>query len=123
MPRTLLADDSALLCSFCGNSGDLVAKLIAGPGVYICDTCVDLCVDIISDSVGNGEVARTSDRELPVTEAIARMVALHHSRQQVDREVAAAVRSLRARGVTWARLGEALGMTRQSVWERYSGEE
>jgi ATP-dependent Clp protease ATP-binding subunit ClpX len=33
------------------------------------------------------------------------------------------VRMLRERGVTWARIGEALGMTRQSAWERFSGEE
>jgi hypothetical protein len=36
-------------CSFCGKSQHEVAKLIAGPGVFICDECVDLCDDIVSD--------------------------------------------------------------------------
>ncbi|MBW3641034.1 MAG: hypothetical protein KY451_14500, partial [Actinobacteria bacterium] len=59
----------------------------------------------------------------PIEQAIQRMVALHRSRQQVDREAAVAVRALRDRGVTWSRIGQALGMTKQSAWERYSGEE
>jgi hypothetical protein len=123
MRSGLVAEDPPLQCSFCGKSRDHVVKLIAGPGVYICNECVDLCVRIISDNLGEMGVSSTSDQELPVDEAIARTVALHQSRQQVDREVAASVRALRTRGVTWARLGEALGMTRQSVWERYAGEE
>ena len=36
-----------LLCSFCGKSQKQVKKLIAGPGVYICDECIDLCNEII----------------------------------------------------------------------------
>jgi len=42
---------SGLACSFCGASQDEVRKLIAGPGVYICDQCIDLCNDIILDEV------------------------------------------------------------------------
>ena len=38
-----------LLCSFCGKSHGQVKKLIAGPGVYICDECVTLCVDILEE--------------------------------------------------------------------------
>ena len=37
----------ALKCSFCGKSQKQVIKLIAGPGVYICDECIELCVEII----------------------------------------------------------------------------
>ncbi|MEM7207096.1 MAG: ATP-dependent Clp protease ATP-binding subunit ClpX [Pseudomonadota bacterium] len=55
------SDDSKLLyCSFCGKSQHEVRKLIAGPSVFICDECVDLCNDIITEEmqeqqVGNGE--------------------------------------------------------------------
>jgi ATP-dependent Clp protease ATP-binding subunit ClpX len=38
-----------LLCSFCGKSQRQVKKLIAGPGVYICDECIDLCNEIIDE--------------------------------------------------------------------------
>jgi ATP-dependent Clp protease ATP-binding subunit ClpX len=40
-----------LLCSFCGKSQHEVRKLIAGPSVYICDECVDLCNDIIREEI------------------------------------------------------------------------
>ena len=42
---------SGLVCSFCGAGQEEVRKLIAGPGVYICDQCIDLCNDIILDEV------------------------------------------------------------------------
>ncbi len=38
-----------LYCSFCGKSQDIVKKLVAGPDVYICDECIDLCNDIIAE--------------------------------------------------------------------------
>jgi len=39
-------------CSFCGKSQDEVGKLVAGPNVYICDECIDLCNDIVHDTMG-----------------------------------------------------------------------
>jgi len=45
-----------LKCSFCGKSQKQVKKLIAGPGVYICDECIDLCNEIIEE-----ELAETSE--------------------------------------------------------------
>lgn len=50
------------------------------------------------------------------------MVRAHAAHHNVDRAVRRHVRALRARGVSWARIGEALGMTRQSAWERFSGQ-
>lgn len=44
-------DDKLLYCSFCGKSQQEVRKLIAGPSVYICEECVDLCNDIIKDEL------------------------------------------------------------------------
>ena len=44
-----LEDKKQLKCSFCGKNQDQVKRLIAGPGVYICDECIDLCSDIIQD--------------------------------------------------------------------------
>src|SRR5881398_1443870 len=44
-----------LVCSFCGKSQDEVRKLIAGPTVYICDECIDLCNDIIAEECDHDE--------------------------------------------------------------------
>ncbi|PXW90048.1 ATP-dependent Clp protease ATP-binding subunit ClpX [Streptohalobacillus salinus] len=44
-----------LKCSFCGKSQDQVKKLVAGPGVYICDECIDLCAEIVEEELGTEE--------------------------------------------------------------------
>ena len=58
------SDGSELLkCSFCGKSQKQVKKLIAGPGVYICDECIDLCNEIIEEELGTSE--EVAPAELP----------------------------------------------------------
>jgi ATP-dependent Clp protease ATP-binding subunit ClpX len=47
--------DAHLKCSFCGKSQDQVRKLIAGPGVYICDECIDLCNEILNEELADGQ--------------------------------------------------------------------
>ena len=55
-------DEGKLLyCSFCGKSQDEVRKLIAGPSVFICDECVDLCNDIIREEIQDAEPQEESD--------------------------------------------------------------
>ncbi len=46
-------DDPEVLCSFCGKTQEEVKKLIAGPNVYICDECIDLCNDIVKEELKN----------------------------------------------------------------------
>lgn len=48
MPKSYY-DGEPLRCSFCGKDKDQVRKLIAGPGVFICDECVELCYEIINE--------------------------------------------------------------------------
>ncbi|MBE3554087.1 MAG: AAA family ATPase, partial [Thermicanus sp.] len=48
-------DKGHLKCSFCGKSQEQVRKLVAGPGVYICDECIELCNEIIEEELGPGE--------------------------------------------------------------------
>ena len=48
--------DTKLTCTFCGKGQEDVRKLIAGPSVYICDECVDLCNDIIEEEVKSDDV-------------------------------------------------------------------
>jgi ATP-dependent Clp protease ATP-binding subunit ClpX len=52
--------DSHLKCSFCGKSQEQVRKLIAGPGVYICDECVDLCNEILDEELLDTNTAAAS---------------------------------------------------------------
>jgi hypothetical protein len=106
-----------LYCSFCRKDEKIVNKLVGGPGVYICDACIDLCNRIVAgkptppfpgwDSLTDSDLLRTLRPAESAVEAVAAVLQEH-------------VQALRDRGVTWERIGEALGMSRQSAWERFS---
>lgn len=104
-------------CSFCGKPGDLVERLIAGPGVWICNECVGLCNGILAkeSAAGFGSLDQQSDDDL-----LAGMARLDASRTQVEQAVDQYALELRDRGVSWTRIGEALGISRQSAWERFT---
>jgi hypothetical protein len=111
--------DLQLSCSFCGKDNHQVSKLIAGPGVYICDECVRLCDEILA-----GEQDKLRDWDTASEdELLTELARVRASYGFIDHAMDAHVRRLRARNVSWARIGESLGMTRQSAWERFSGEE
>jgi ATP-dependent Clp protease ATP-binding subunit ClpX len=57
--------EKTLYCSFCGKSQHEVKKLIAGPSVFICDECIDLCNEIIRDELPENDMARQAKGELP----------------------------------------------------------
>ena len=59
------SSEKTLYCSFCGKSQHEVKKLIAGPSVFICDECIDLCNEIIRDELPAGEEARDARNDLP----------------------------------------------------------
>ncbi len=61
-------DDSRLKCSFCGKSQDQVKKLIAGPEVYICDECVELCNEILDEEFFESKDKENSGNEENVSE-------------------------------------------------------
>lgn len=111
-------------CSFCVKPSNEVAKLIAGGGVYICDACVRLCNDILGgEEAGSSpapEIAtweHKTDEEL--LDALPRIAVVS---AQADARIHSLVDILRGRGVAWTRIGAALGITRQSAWERFSAE-
>jgi hypothetical protein len=116
-----------LRCSFCAKPSSEVQKLIAGPGVYICNECVGLCNDILraeqqqpSDpgtQLPAWEETMTDEQILDLLPRIAAVGA------QTEASLQRLVTILRERRVTWARIGAALQITRQSAWERFSGEE
>jgi ATP-dependent Clp protease ATP-binding subunit ClpX len=115
-------DTTAMLrCSFCSKTQHDVDKLIAGPGVYICDECIGLCNKTLAvDGPPRliDDLSEQSDDDL-----IGILVRIRGLHAGVDQTAQNVVRELRSRHVSWARIGEALAMTRQSAWERFSGED
>jgi hypothetical protein len=109
-----------LSCSFCTKGKESVTKLVAGPGVYICNECVDLCNRIIADPPA-GSFGAWIDR--PDDEILASLVTIQAVVAQADAAVHDHVDILRGRGISWTRIGEALGVSKQAAWERFSGED
>ena len=63
-----------LYCSFCGKSQHEVKKLIAGPSVFICDECIELCNDIIRDEVPGRDGRRGRQADLPTPREICKAI-------------------------------------------------
>lgn len=64
------SSEKTLYCSFCGKSQHEVKKLIAGPSVFICDECIDLCNEIIRDELPAGDEQREARGDLPTPQEI-----------------------------------------------------
>lgn len=58
------------VCSFCGRSGDEVEKLIAGPGVYICNECIEVCSNILREELKADKKKAAPHFKLPTPEEI-----------------------------------------------------
>ena len=119
--------DGGVVCSFCLKPSSEVAKMVAGPGVFICDECIALCGEIIASEMVAREPAGKPaqvrwEREQTDDMLLATLPKIAAAGGQVDRQLALWVTEARSRGITWTRIGTALGMTRQSAWERFSGE-
>lgn len=114
-------------CSFCAKPSSAVAKVIAGPGVYICNECIHLCNDILEEeqqaSSAPGTQLPAREEAMTDEEILALLPRIASVSAQTDASLQRLVTVLRGRGVTWARIGAALQITRQSAWERFSGEE
>lgn len=107
-------------CSFCGKPQTDVKKLIAGPGVFICDECIGRCVKIIESPPGE---AREPVSHLPgdqPTEQLVKMLTFYNGAfESVGANMQDIVDVLRQREVSWAVIGEALGVSRQAAWKRF----
>jgi hypothetical protein len=106
-----------LYCSFCRRDQDAVEKLVAGPGVYICDACVGACNRILDgkpappfpgfEALAEEDLLRTLRPSAAAVDAVRDVLQEH-------------VDLLRARGVSWTRIGDALDISRQAAWERFA---
>ena len=110
-------------CSFCLRPSDAVDRLVAGPGVFICNDCVALCAQIIQDPPVMPEPLQHWDDSLDREQVLSTLPRIAATGAQAERNLAHYVQKARGLGATWAAIGAALGMTRQSAWERFSGEE
>jgi ATP-dependent Clp protease ATP-binding subunit ClpX len=107
-------------CSFCGKPQTEVQKLIAGPGVFICDGCVGLCVEIIEGPPGEAkEPGSLLPGNQPTEQLLKVLTGYNGAFESVGGAMQDIVDTLRRREVSWALIGEALGVSRQAAWKRF----
>ena len=121
-PAAAAADadsDKTLYCSFCFKSQRQVRTLISGPaGIFVCDECVELCNEVIAGRPVNA--AKPSIEAVPTERLLERLSAIEETLQGKGNQLQQVVEILRSRDVSWAVVGAALGISRQSAWERFS---
>jgi hypothetical protein len=113
-------------CSFCLKAYTDVGTLVAGPGVYICNECVALCSLLIAGKPTSIEPEpargiRPWDAEAGLDAVLASLPRVAQAGNQAEYTLSQYVRKARQLGATWATIGQSLGMTRQSAWERFAG--
>ena len=109
-------DKAKLFCSFCRKSAKEVPSLVAGPGVHICGDCVRICNSIIAGLPSDGFAGwdKLADEAL-LTNLERSQAAFESSRTVLQQQID----TLRSRKVSWAKIGDALGVSRQAAWERF----
>ena len=110
-------------CSFCLRPNTEVGTLVAGHGVYICDGCVALCAQIVQEKPPGVPLVAPWEHDVPVDHILWSLPRVAAAGAQVEDNLVHWVHKARSQGATWASIGEALGMTRQSAWERFSGDD
>ena len=115
-------------CSFCRKSHRDVEMLIGAIGVFICNECVDVANDTLAKvRATRGPDAPRAPFDYPAqlraaqSEKLLKLVAgVEPLRQDVAAYQGLNVEILRERGVTWAEIGGALGVSRQAAWKRFA---
>jgi ClpX C4-type zinc finger len=112
--------EKTLYCSFCFKSQREVKMLISGPAsIFICGECVELCNECLAGRFPDKSKS-PSEQELPTERLLERLQPIEETLQGKGNQLQRVVELLRSREVSWAQIGAALGISRQSAWERFS---
>lgn len=114
-----MSESQTLYCSFCFKSQHEVKTLVAGPAsIFICDECVEICNQVIAGNLPTSKPP--SGSEVPTERLLERLGAIEETVQGKGSQLQGVVELLRSREVSWAQIGAALGVSRQSAWERFT---
>jgi ATP-dependent Clp protease ATP-binding subunit ClpX len=113
-------------CSFCGRPQTEVKALVAGPAVFICNRCIRISGKVAEKASKNGETEVAGLNwgemllEFPTKSLCSSLASQEKALEHVRVQMQLTVEILRSRSVSWAAIGEALGVSRQAAWERFS---
>jgi hypothetical protein len=112
-------------CSFCRKSQIEVKTLVSGPGVFICDECVQACEAIVAKNAATRRKQRGTQSPLlpdnaPTEKLLKTLAGYNGAIESVGTGMQNVVDILREREVSWAAIGDALGVSRQAAWKRFA---
>ncbi|MGH8980042.1 MAG: ClpX C4-type zinc finger protein [Acidimicrobiales bacterium] len=116
-------DEVIASCSFCAKASSEVKKLVAGPGVFICNECVGLSATIVAATAE--ETSEDSGRrraafvDQSTEDVLALLPALARTATRVEADLARWIGRLRARGASWQRIADALETTVTDARQRF----
>jgi hypothetical protein len=109
------------ICSFCGRRGGGDTKLAGGLGAMICLDCVEYFHTVSQSTERVTAMTRPPWNEMSDTELLVKLPLILQSADQNMKFAREWVDLIRSRKVSWAAIGNALGVSRQSAWERFGG--
>jgi hypothetical protein len=107
------------MCSFCAKQGKADTEFVGGLGAMICLDCLEYYHARVQSPATKEAMRRPPWESMTDTELLATLPQLLRSADQVNAFAAEWVDMIRARKVSWAEIGKALGVSRQAAWERY----
>lgn len=110
----------SLFCSFCRKPDEEVERLVGGPGIYICDACVAACNRILKGYESKGAQKFAGWESYTDAQLLQSLAPSEATLEAVRGDLQTKIDILRRRGMSWSVIGEALGITRQAAWERFS---
>jgi hypothetical protein len=116
-------EDVIASCSFCSKSHTEVKTVVAGPGVFICNECVDLSVTIVAATadITSAERARlrAEARDRPVEDVLGMLPGLARGAARAADQLARGVARLRDKGTDWQQIADVLGTSADDVRQRF----
>jgi len=109
------------ICSFCGVQGTKDTRFGGGLGAMICMDCLEHYYETFLSPEKTKMIQRPPWNEMTDTEMLAKLPLIVQSVNQGDKFLRSWIELLRERKLSWAQIGQAVGISRQAAWERFSG--
>ena len=107
-------------CSFCGQQGKKGMRLAGGLGAMMCETCVEHYHEVFGSSSKAARAAAPPWEAMSDAEVLSNLPLISRTSEQVAEFLVEWVEYARSRKLSWAEIGQAMGISRQAAWERFA---
>ena len=108
------------ICSFCGLVGTSGTRFAGGLGAMMCMDCLNVYHAALRSDEGTASISRPPWDEMTDTELLSKLPLIAATAEQVNNFMGDWIGLIRARNLSWAAIGKAMGISRQAAWERFT---